>query len=354
MNRSRILVIDDEPEICQMMRLALEPAYDVTTVPDGFIGRQSIDSSVFDVIIADQNLPGPNGIELLDHARKAQPSAIRILMTAAKHFDDLCKAVNVAKIHHFVAKPLRLVEIRSAIEIALNQRNLQMENQTLVSKLRLKNDLLQSALLDIKAHEAKLEAEVKSRTEDLRIANRELEDLACRDSLTGLFNRRFFDSMLTAEFSRAKRQNQALGLLFLDVDHFKNYNDKLGHPAGDSALRAVGGILSGRPQNQCELSPPRKSDFAARYGGEEFVLILPGTNKDGAMVRADRIRRSVEQYSFFRGDVQPLGKVTISVGVSSFPEDASSEQDLVHSADQSALQAKQQGRNRIWSHNLAN
>ncbi len=354
MNRTRILVIDDEPAICRLVKLALEPAFVVTTVPDGYTGKQSLESSVFDVIVADQNLPGPNGIDLLDHARKAQPSAIRMLMTAAQHFDDLCKAVNVAKIHHFVSKPLHLVQLRSAIDIALSQRGLQQENQSLVSKLRLKNDLLQSALLDLKVHEAKLEAEVKARTEELRVANRELEDLACRDSLTGLFNRRFFYSILTAEFSRAKRQNQSLGLLFLDVDHFKNYNDKLGHPAGDSALRTVGDILSGKPSEDCSLPPPRKSDVAARYGGEEFVLILPGTNKTGAMIRADRIRRSVEEYSFYKGDVQPLGKVTISVGVSSFPEDAASEQDLVHIADQSALRAKKEGRNRIWGENLAN
>lgn len=348
-NPHRILLIDDDPEILRMIKLALMDSFDLTTAEDGHRAIKTLQAEEFDVVIADQNLPGPSGIDILELANTEQPSTIRMLMTAAQHFDDIQNAVNRARIHRFISKPLRIMELSGAINGAVRERQLEQENKSLVTELRQKNGLLNTALTNVREHERKLEEEVKSRTEELRCANRELETLACRDSLTGLFNRRFFDAMLASEISRAERQKKSLGLLFLDVDHFKNYNDTLGHPAGDSALQTLGRILSSQKIDCSKIPPGRKSDLAARYGGEEFVMILPDTDKTGALVRADRIRQAVEHHSFYQEDVQPLGKVTISVGVSSYPEDAGNIQDLIHVADKSVLRAKKEGRNRIWS-----
>ena len=164
------------------------------------------------------------------------------------------------------------------------------------------------------------------------------QDDAERDGLTGVYNKRYFESHLAHEIHEAEAKNQTVGLLMLDIDHFKNYNDRNGHLAGDTVLKELGMILG---------SSVRREDVVARSGGEEFVLVYPRAGKEAALRIAENLRRAVEAHDFRHGEGQPLGRVTISGGVASFPEDARSALDLQRAADRALYQAKAAGRNRI-------
>lgn len=165
-----------------------------------------------------------------------------------------------------------------------------------------------------------------------------IKELSYTDGMTGLHNYRFFRLRLKEELARARREGGNVSLLIIDVDHFKNYNDTLGHPAGDKVLRKVSDILK---------KSVRDNDIVARYGGEEFAIILPGASKEGAIALADRIRLKVEQTKFYQEEIQPGGKLTISVGTATFPKDSVSEEELIFFADQALYYAKKTGRNRV-------
>jgi len=165
------------------------------------------------------------------------------------------------------------------------------------------------------------------------------EKLSNIDGLTGLFNRRYFEAVMHREFSRARRFDLDLSLLFMDIDNFKRYNDSYGHLEGDEALKIVG---------QTILKNKRMIDVACRYGGEEFVLILPRTPKSGAMIVGERIRKNIGVLKPGREKSQHLkGPISISGGIATFPQDASDLHDLNMKADQALYAAKQSGRNRI-------
>lgn len=165
-----------------------------------------------------------------------------------------------------------------------------------------------------------------------------LEQLAITDSLTGLYNRRFLTRRMEEELNRSAHQNQSFSVLLLDLDYFKAYNDMCGHLAGDDALKKTAAIMK---------SSVRDMDTAVRFGGEEFCIILPGTSKKEAFPVAERIRQEIAKESFPHGSQLPLGKLTISAGISSFPEDGSTINELIHAADVALYRAKEQGKNRV-------
>jgi diguanylate cyclase (GGDEF)-like protein len=160
------------------------------------------------------------------------------------------------------------------------------------------------------------------------------EHLSLTDGLTGLYNHRYFQEQLEVEVKRAQRYDLNLSLIMIDLDHFKEFNDTYGHLEGDNLLRKISQILK---------SSLRETDFVARYGGEEFAIILPETNKQGASIAAERIRKTVNEQTFGEGGV----KMTISLGVASYPDDACLRADLIKRADEALYRAKREGRNRI-------
>lgn len=166
----------------------------------------------------------------------------------------------------------------------------------------------------------------------LEQANAKLKALATTDGLTGLRNRAALNARLAEECERAVRHGHPLSLVLMDVDHFKQFNDKFGHPAGDDVLRAVGAVLQ---------ATARATDFVARYGGEEFVLVLPDTDHVGALVMAERCRRAIMTRSW---DRRP---VTISVGATTLHPAADSPAALVQEADDALYESKRAGRNRV-------
>ncbi len=168
-----------------------------------------------------------------------------------------------------------------------------------------------------------------------------IEELSVHDELTQLYNYRFFQQKIKEEIELAKRYNSVLSLSIVDIDFFKNYNDKNGHLAGDACLKQVASIIS---------QTLRKTDIVARYGGEEFALILPATDKFGAIRILEKIRYDIERYPFEFKHNQPGGKLTISAGIATFPQDAKEPRELVNLSDQSLYKAKQLGRNRVIIH----
>jgi diguanylate cyclase (GGDEF)-like protein len=166
----------------------------------------------------------------------------------------------------------------------------------------------------------------------------EIVQSANRDGLTQLANKRHFMDRLANDLVKAEKEHRNLSLFLFDIDHFKKYNDNNGHLAGDEALKITGKLLN---------EMVRSDDMAARYGGEEFAVILPNTDKHGALRLAEKVRSAVEQTDYPNAETQPLGMVSISGGVATFPEDAKSVPDLIRCADQALYQCKHAGRNRV-------
>ncbi len=165
-----------------------------------------------------------------------------------------------------------------------------------------------------------------------------LEQLAITDPLTGLYNRRFLQDRLQEEFNRSERQDLSFCIIMADLDNFKSYNDICGHLAGDDALRKAAKLIR---------RSAREMDIVTRYGGEEFCLILPGTGKKESIFVGERIRRAIETESFPGESHLPLGRLTISIGISTFSVDGVSADELIHAADLALYHAKALGRNRL-------
>jgi diguanylate cyclase (GGDEF)-like protein len=177
---------------------------------------------------------------------------------------------------------------------------------------------------------------------ELRDACDSMEQLATRDGLTGLANRRRFDRTLAVEWSRAARERRQVGLLMIDVDCFKMFNDSYGHVAGDQCLRRIANVLAAEAH--------RATDLAGRYGGEEFFVLMPGTDLAGALMVGERIRGAVEAMGL-KHERNPHKVVTISVGChSTVPQRFVSSETLVEEADKALYLAKKSGRNRVDAH----
>lgn len=258
-------------------------------------------------------------LEEIDAALSSAPSASGNLQSAA---DGIAAALRpiVRKLFH------RLAEL----EIRVN--GLQLQATECGARL----EVARSAL----------EQEVQKRIwaeQELTEANLRLHDLAVRDALTGLYNRYYLEESLAREASRAARNGLAVGVMMIDIDHFKRCNDTFGHAAGDAVLRAVGRDL---------LSLARSGDVICRYGGEEFVLVMPQAATEVVLARGEEIRRSVLALEL-NHEGRPIGPVTLSIGVAMLPDHGSTGEAVLQAADAALYLAKAAGRDRVvlanWS-----
>lgn len=192
-----------------------------------------------------------------------------------------------------------------------------------------------------------LDKSADDRTKTLYEKNKELQELVMTDSLTGLFNHKYFREILTREVFKAKRYFRPLTLLFIDIDHFKHYNDKNGHERGNEVLKQISEILLGTSRRADTAFRLEPMDIVARYGGEEFVILLPETQWRSGIARAKRLLKEVRNFDFYNGGSQPLGRLTVSVGVAEFPKQATDADDLIATADNALYKAKETGRDRV-------
>ncbi len=338
--RETILCVDDEDGVLNALRLQLGQRFghecEIATAASGLEALELLDALEGDgekiaVIIADQIMPGMKGVDLLEAVDRRSPATTKILLTGQAGLDAVTSAINRAHLNHYIAKPWDEASLHLAVENLLRQYRLASENRSLIDTLSSKNQTLVEM-------NRELEVKVHARTHELAEANSRLAQLAVTDGLTGLYNHRHFHERLGLEVERSARNGLPLSLLMIDVDHFKHYNDHHGHPAGDEVLRQIARLLTeGR----------RANDLVARYGGEEFGVVLVDTAKFTAAKLAERIRERIAGFGFHHADAQPLAKISISVGVASFPDDASDADVLVRSADAALYGAKRAGRDRV-------
>lgn len=307
--RRTILVVDDVPVNIQLLTTYLaSEGYDIVSARDGMEAIELVRRHLPDLVLLDVMMPKMNGFEVCQVIKSDKDTMFIpvIMVTALNELEDKIKGMN-AGADDFISKPFNKLELMVRVRSLL--------------RIKFLNDALSEKVVE------------------LQKAKEELRQLAITDGLTGLYNYRYFKEHLTQELNRAKRHKLEVSVVMLDIDHFKHYNDTNGHPAGDTVLKQISRLLKDNIRN---------IDLAARYGGEEFVLVLLEANKASAKIVAEKIRRLIEEHQFEFEEAQPNGKITISTGVATFPEDGQDFDALVKIADQRLYRAKQSGRNTIF------
>ncbi len=338
--REVILCVDDEETVLTVLKDQLEDSFgDTCEVESANSGAEALEliadldtqRESLAVVVVDQIMPGMNGTELLERIGQNHPGTLKIMLTGQAGLDAVVYAINQAGLNQYIAKPWDEHELKLSVSGLLHRYRLAQENIRLLGDLRRKNEELER----LNAH---LEDLVLKRTRELEEANARLAKLAVTDGLTGLYNHRYFHERLARETERAQRTQEPVTLLMIDVDHFKAYNDANGHQAGDGVLRSLAGLFgAGR----------RMNDVVARYGGEEFAVILSGTDSRAGYMVAEYIRRRVADTKFEGEQTQPGGRLTISVGVGTAPQDAQDPLELIQVTDEALYRAKDEGRNRV-------
>jgi diguanylate cyclase (GGDEF)-like protein len=294
--KQTVLIVDDEPFNIKTLELVLGDEHELTFAMNGETALKMAQAEPQpDLILMDIVMPDMDGFEVC--ARLKQIEKTRnipiIFLTAKWETSEEAKGLELGAVD-YIRKPFSPPIIRARIRNHL--------------ELKKNRDLL--------------------------------ENLSTLDGLTNIPNRRRFDEIFTLEWRRAARSNHPLSLLFIDIDHFKNYNDHYGHLAGDDCLKAVSRVL--------QSSLGRTADFVARFGGEEFIILLPDTGEGGCRHLAEAIRVAVENLRIEHLASPLTPHLTVSVGaVTCMKVSGYQQADLLDAADQQLYQAKQEGRNRI-------
>lgn len=306
MAKAKILLVEDSKGQAQATKSLLEKkGYEVAWAEDGLTAFKIAKTQKIDLILLDRVLPDIDGNEICRWLRLNQDTkGIPIIMLTVK--DSVSDKVNglEAGADDYLPKPYDEVELNARIYSCLRTKALQDE-------LRQKNKQLEEMLTRV-------------------------ETLAITDPLTGLFNRRRFESILTLEFKKAARYQVPLSCMMIDIDHFKEVNDAYGHRAGDIILKEIASIIQ---------KSIREVDTACRWGGEEFAVLIPNTKKEDAAQPANRILKAVSKHSF-----PDIGgrHLTVSIGIADVMDPAiTTEEKLVHAADLAMYEAKRKGRNKI-------
>jgi len=312
--KERVLVVDDEDTVRSVLfQVLTQDGFAVSKAASGEEALEKLQEKSFTLVITDIKMPGITGLELQQKINAQYPDTQVVIITSHASLSTAISAMRHGA-YDYLFKPFEDLDlISAAAKRAVEKVRLTRENKKLLVKLKKKN-------------------------KELEKANLTLKNLACRDGLTGLYNHRYFQDVLYHEVFRADRNDENFSLMFFDLDHFKQFNDTNGHLEGDKLLQILGLILK---------KAVRRSDVVARYGGEEFVIILPSTSKKNAYIVAEKLRRYIEEYPFEGRESQPKGKVTVSIGIATFPDDGTDRTELIHRADKAMYRAKEGGRNAV-------
>jgi diguanylate cyclase (GGDEF)-like protein len=299
---SSILIIDDADSVRSHIIGALKKAdlfEQYREARDGIDGFKSLIAAKPDVVICDLEMPRMDGFKFLQmvNTREDLKDIPIIMLTGSEDRDLKIKGLELGACD-YVTKPFDVGELVARVKVQLK---------------------------------------IKALQDELKRSNELLRELSDTDPLTHLHNRRFLTKILNSELARENRNKEELSFIILDIDNFKDVNDKYGHQNGDTVLTAVADVVrSGR----------RCNDIAGRYGGEEFVLVLPGTSLQGGITVAEQLREIVQTIPF----EPPMERlvVTISAGVSTFPATPVNDvHSLIRQADKALYHAKKNGRNRV-------
>lgn len=315
-----VLLVDDQAMVGEAIRRALLSEHDIDF---HFCSRAEEALRIAEktqptVILQDLVMPGVDGLTLVRQYRTNPLTAdIPIIVLSSKE-DALVKRDAFATgVNDYMVKLPDTIELIARIRYHSRAYNNQLQRDAAYRALRESQQQLQKS-------------------------NFELQRLTNTDGLTSIANRRYFDDYLSAEWRRAKRMQDQISLLLIDVDNFKLYNDNYGHVAGDLVLKRVAKAM--------EASAVRSSDLSARFGGEEFAVILPSTDITGARAAAERVREMVEGLHIDHSHSPTGAWLTVSIGAATvIPEEEQTQSDLIHLADQRLYRAKQTGKNRSVS-----
>jgi diguanylate cyclase (GGDEF)-like protein len=378
-----ILIVEDSEIQAELLRVTIASAgYKVLLARDGAQGLAMAREEQPSAVVSDVAMPVMNGYELCTHLRedpRLRETPV-ILLTALTQAQDVIHGLN-AGADCYVTKPYdpllllsRLAallaepptraqgtlamqasidgtthQVKAAPQLVLNLLIWTYEDAVRQNhQLQLAKDALEVSrlTLDRKVQErtlklVRLNDELALEIERRQGLEKQLRELALLDPLTGLYNRRFLHDALEREGARSLRSEQPLGIIMLDIDFFKDINDRHGHLAGDLVLKWLGQFLR---------DGVRGEDVACRYGGEEFTLLVPGASRENAAQRAEQIRRGVQTESLLEFHGQVIGPITVSLGVSAYQKSSDKPgcvADALQAADLALYRAKQQGRNRL-------
>jgi diguanylate cyclase (GGDEF)-like protein len=294
----RILIVDDEQSARDIIGDILsEEGFQVTTTASAQKALQQLEQAAFDLIISDLRMPGMDGIALTKNVKSLGIDVPIIVITGYGTIEDAVDSMK-AGAYDFITKPFNIDHIRLTVDKALETKRLM--------------------------HMAREREFYKA--------------LSHSDEMTQLANYRSLTETLSTEITRALRYQRPLTVMMIDIDDFKACNDTFGHLAGDRAIKDIARLIK---------KNTRGADFVARYGGEEFFVILPETTIAEAVVVAQRIRESIERFDFTAEDATAIGRLTVTIGLSTLPEKAGTQTELIHTADKALYHGKASGKNRV-------
>ncbi|MFK7860328.1 MAG: diguanylate cyclase [Granulosicoccus sp.] len=326
-----VLVVDNEPSITKLLSRILQKSdLRVLVAQNGYQAITILAENSVDVVVTDVDLKSMTGLELLTHIQCTDDTINAIMMTNNDSYDLVRKALRANAYDH-LEKPLNdHDDVINTVLRACESGRLKRENSALIASLQTSNTKLNAA------------------NKRLLQLNKQLRKLATTDSLTSLYNRRYIDDWIQNYAFSNTSLEACYSILLLDVDYFKDVNDKHGHDGGDKVLKHLASLLK---------NGNRSSDLIGRYGGEEFIIVMPGTDDLEALEAAEKVRTTIESASInvSSGSVQ----ITVSIGVStdltavSSPGHATmtpaeafySGRTLIAQADKALYTAKDLGRN---------
>lgn len=338
--RDHILCVDDDETVLQSLRwqLAARSADfcvvdSARTVDEAMASQNAIagQGDRLSVVLLGDTVAGQSGLDLLQRLRRVQPQVAGVLLLPPGGSPPPEAAMQQAGVALYVHKPLQAAQLHLTANLILQVVRLQRANESLL-------DSLQQKRSDLETLQQQMEMRIRERTQALEDANRRLAELAVTDGLTGLYNHRYLQDHLVLEVERSLRTGIPLGMLMIDVDHFRLYNNRFGHQTGDEVLRRVARLIA---------EHRRVNDVVARYGGEEFALLLINADHRVARRLAERLRLRVQAEPFPATRDIPGGHLTISVGVASCPADGNTASSLIAAADAALFRAKNAGRNLV-------
>jgi two-component system, cell cycle response regulator len=310
----QVLVADDDEALRSVVAEVLRTdGYSVEVARDGDDAWRLFEQSYPELVFTDIRMPGRTGLELLAEVKRVSPLTHVVIMTSHASLETALGALKSGA-YDYLIKPFDDLELIScSARRALANLRLMRERDFLVAQL-------------------------KERNEELERLNSLFRELAVKDGLTGLYNHRYAQQLLHEEVERHALHERPLSVLFVDLDHFKLYNDRHGHQKGDELLKLLAACLRNKS---------RSSDAVTRWGGEEFVVIAPETDTAAAAVLANKMQQAVSELEIPERGSQPKGFVSISIGVATLGKHASGASGLITQADRALYKAKDAGRNTV-------
>lgn len=321
-----VLIVDDNPENLRVIAELLESdSYESVLATDASQMFDYLESELPDIILLDVMMPDMDGFEA---CKKLKEHPIFkdipvIFITAKSEPEDLAEGFESGAVD-YISKPFKSIELKVRIKNHLELKNTR-------DSLMAANETL-NRLLDIQRKSNEL---ITRQNDELLTLNVQLKDMAVKDPLTGLYNRRFVTEKLLEEIGRFYRFERSFAIVMCDLDGFKSVNDTFGHNFGDQVLQNSAKIM---------MSNKRTVDTVARWGGEEFILLLPETDLAGAKVTAERIRTEMEA-CYYTIDGSSI-HVTMTFGIAVYVEKIKME-EIVRRADDSLYYGKQHGKNQV-------